>query len=483
MLLGILITLPLIFSLLLFALPETEKNKLIALIVSLVTFVVSIVLLFNFIPDPTHYPIWNPIVFRSSGVDFKMGVDGLSVLLILLATFLTPLIIYKSFIDNYKRPNSFYALILLMEMALIGVFTTTDVMLFYIFWEIALIPVFFISAMWGGKNAKYYTLKFLLYTIVGGLFMLAAIIFIYINTPGEHSFAFSAFYKATLNPQAQLWLMLAFFLAFAIKIPVFPFHTWQPDLYFTAPTQGTMLMAGIMLKMGVYGLLRFVLPLFPLALNEWSFILAVTGIVYSSVIAIRQDELKKLFAYSSLAHVGLIAAGVLSRTYVGLEGAMIQMISHGVNIVGLFFCYDIIFRRTGTGRISQLGGIATKAPIFTAFFMIIMLGSIALPLTNSFVGEFLLLLGVFEFNKILAVISGLSIIFGAVYMLWMFQRTMYGQTVETTSKFTDLNKKEIVVLIPVIVIIFWIGIYPKIFLGLADQSVQAIAQTFSAFID
>ena len=419
------------------------------------------------------------------GVEFKFGVDGLSMLLVLLTTFLTPLIIYSSFDGEFKRSNAFYALILIMEMALIGVFTTTDIMLFYIFWEIALIPVFFISALWGGKNTRVITFKFFMYTLVGGLFMLAAIVFIYVKTPGEHSFAFSEFYKVILDPQAQKWLFLAFFLAFAIKMPIFPFHTWQPDLYYTAPTQGTMMMAGIMLKMGVYGLFRFVLPLFPVLTIDWGFyaiILSVIGIVYASIIAIRQDELKKLIAYSSLAHVGLIAAGVFTRTFNGLEGAMIQMISHGVNIVGLFFCYEIIFRRTKSGKISDLGGIASQAPIFAIFFMIIMLGSIAFPLTNSFVGEFLLLLGVFEYNKILAVFAGLTIIFGAVYMLWMYQRTMYGEPKPLTAGFSDLTMREILILVPVIVIILWIGIYPQMFIGIAEPAVKTILQINSGLI-
>jgi NADH-quinone oxidoreductase subunit M len=366
-------------------------------------------------------------------------------------------------------------------MALIGVFTTTDVLMFYIFWELALIPIFFVSILWGGENARAITFKFFLYTLVGGLLMLVAIVFLYVKTPGDHSFAFADLYKGALDPAAQKWLFLAFFLAFAIKMPIFPFHTWQPDLYFTAPTQGTMLLAGIMLKMGVYGLLRFVLPIFPVAMQDfgiYAVVLSVIGIVYASVIAIRQKELKRLIAYSSLAHVGLIAAGVFSLTHYGLEGAMIQMISHGVNIVGLFFCYEIIVRRTGTGEIASLGGIASKAPIFAAFFMIILLGSISLPLTNSFIGEFLLLLGVFGYNAYLAGIAGLTIILSAVYMLWMYQRTMYGEEKEATAEFMDLTPRETIVLVPIVVIILWIGIYPQMFLGIAEPAVKSILEVY-----
>lgn len=477
---GFLISVPLFFSLLLFAMKDnTVSNRIIALASSLISFIISILLLFQFISNPSDYPIFHPQLFHSLGIEFKLGLDGLSMLLILLTTFLFPLIIYSGFGNEVPRRNSFYALVLLMEMALIGVFTTTDILLFYIFWEIALIPIFFVAILWGGQHARSITFKFFLYTLVGGLLILIAIIYLYVRTPGEHSFAFSEFYKVVLDPSAQKWILLAFFLAFAIKIPVFPFHTWQPDLYFTAPTQGTMLLAGIMLKMGIYGLLRFVLPLFPEATNnqgQYAILLSVTGIVYASVIAIRQNELKRLIAYSSLAHVGLIAAGVFSRTFNGLEGAMVQMISHGVNIVGLFFCYEIIVRRTKTGVISSLGGIAAKAPVFAVFFMIILLGSISLPLTNSFIGEFLLLLGVFEYNAYVAAVAGLTIILGAVYMLWMYQRTMYGEVKAATEGFTDLTLQEIIVLVPVIVIILWIGVYPHMFLHLAEPAVKSIMQ-------
>jgi len=475
---GFLLAVPLLFSLLLFAMKDDfVLNKKIALSGSLLTFAIATAMLFRYLVNPSGYPAFHPDIFHSIGIEFTLGLDGLSMLLVLLTTFLVPLIIYSGFGNGVGRRNSFYALIMLMEMALIGVFTSTDVLLFYVFWELALIPIFFLAILWGGQNARAITFKFFLYTLVGGLLMLVAIVYIYVQTPGDHSFAYAEFYKVVLTPHSQRWLFLAFFLAFAIKIPIFPFHTWQPDLYFTAPTQGTMLLAGIMLKMGVFGLFRFIMPMFPEVLNDlglYAIILAVTGIVYSSVIAIHQKELKRLIAYSSLAHVGLIAAGVFSMTMNGMEGAMIQMISHGVNIFGLFFCYEIIVRRTKTGEISSLGGIASKAPVFAGFFMVIMLGSISLPLTNSFIGEFLLLQGVFQFNGYLAAVAGLTIILGAVYMLWMYQRTMYGEVKEATAGFTDLTRQEIIALVPVVVIILWIGVYPHMFLQLAEPAVKSI---------
>jgi len=479
---GFLISVPLIFSLLLFAMKnQPVLNRKIALSASLLTFVISVAIFVQYYANPTGYPKFHPDLFHLLGIEFTLGLDGLSMILILLTTFLFPLIIYSGFGSGVERNNSFYALILLMEMALIGVFATTDVLLFYIFWEIALIPIFFVSILWGGGNARSITFKFFMYTLVGGLLMLVAIVYIYVQTPGSHSFSYSEFYKVILDPHAQKWLFLAFFMAFAIKIPIFPFHTWQPDLYYTAPIQGTMLLGGIMLKMGVYGLLRFVLPLFPDALSDfglYAILLSVTGIVYASVIAIRQNNLKRLIAYSSLAHMGLIAAGVFTRSFNGLEGAMLQMVSHGVNIVGLFFCYEIIVRRTKTGEIASLGGIASKAPVFAAFFMIILLGSISLPLTNSFIGEFLLLLGIFQFNGYIAAIAGLTIILSAVYMLWMYQRTMYGEVKEATAGFIDLTRQEIVVLVPVVAIILWIGIYPHLFLDVAEPTVKSILEVY-----
>ena len=280
---GFLLSVPLLFSLLLFAMKDDfVLNKKIALSGSLLTFTIAIAMLLKYLANPKGYPVFHPDIFHSIGIEFTLGLDGLSMLLVLLTTFLIPLIIYSGFGNGVNRRNSFYALIMLLEMALVGVFTTSDVLLFYVFWELALIPIFFLAILWGGKNARAITFKFFMYTLVGGLLMLAAIVYIYVQTPGAHSFAYAEFYKVVLTPQSQKWLLLTFFLAFAIKIPIFPFHTWQPDLYFAAPTQGTMLLAGIMLKMGIYGILRLMIPMCPQAMAEWGWLailLSVTGIV------------------------------------------------------------------------------------------------------------------------------------------------------------------------------------------------------------
>jgi NADH-quinone oxidoreductase subunit M len=364
-----------------------------------------------------------------------------------------------------------------MEAALIGVFTATDAFLFYFFFEAALIPVYFLAALWGGENRIKVTLKFFIYTIFGSLFMLVALVYLYLQTPGTHTSEITAFYNLQLDATSQAWVFWALFIAFAIKMPVFPFHTWQPDTYTEAPTPATMLLAGIMLKMGVYGLIRLLLPIVPQALVEWggvAIVLSVIGIVYGSIIAIKQRDMKRLIAYSSFAHVGLMAAGVFSTTLNGLQGALIQMLAHGINVVGMFFIVDIIFSRTKTRFLDHLGGITQSTPHLTVYFMILLLGSVALPLTNAFVGEFLLLAGVFEYNGWLGAVAGLTIILGAVYMLRMFQKSMFGNRAEGAAPFADLTLSERAVLLPLVIMVFWIGLYPSTFLDLTEPTVSQL---------
>lgn len=479
MILGFLLNIPLILSLILFVSPKGRSNKIVAVTGAVITFIISIFLLDVYLADPIDFPVYHPVFFHSLNVEFKMGLDGISMLLVLLTSFLFPIILYSTDNSKIKDSNTFYALMLLTEMALLGVFTARNVLVFYIFWEIALIPIYFLSAIWGGKNARRATIKFFIYTLFGGLAMLAAVVYLYVQTPVPHSFSFDQFYRATLSPEAQPLLLIAFFLAFAIKIPVFPFHSWQPGLYDRGHIQGTMVLAGIMLKMGIYGLFRFILPIFPVLLEQWGIyivILAVIGVIYASIVAMNQRHLKKLFAYSSMAHVGIVAAGVMSRTVNGMEGAMLQMLSHGINIVALFYCYQIIRKRTTTSEIKALGGIATQAPRFAVVFMIILLANIGFPLTNSFIGEFLILSGLFTFNPYVAAAAGLSVILGAVYMLTMYQRVMLGEANAETAKFSDLNTREMVILVPLLVMIFWIGLQPGMFLSLAQSTVQTLSE-------
>jgi NADH-quinone oxidoreductase subunit M len=416
----------------------------------------------------------------SLGIHFKVGMDGISLLLVLLTNFLTPIIILSSFNREYKNPRLFYSLILLMQMALVGVFVALDGFLFYIFWELALIPIYLICLLWGGADRVRITIKFFIYTLFGSLLMLVGLIYLYLQTPGAHTFDINAFYSLNLTAQEQTWLFWAFFLAFAIKMPVFPFHTWQPDTYTDSPTPGTMLLAGIMLKMGIYGVIRWLLPVVPQGVAEWgttAMIISIIGIVYASCIAMVQKDFKRLIAYSSIAHVGLIAAGIFSLTLQGLQGGMIQMLSHGINVVGMLFIADIILSRMNTRNMTELGGIRNVAPQFGTYFIIVLLATVALPLTNGFIGEFLLIAGVYQYNAYMAGVAGLTIILGAVYMLVSYQKISLGEKNILTEKFVDLNRNEKLVLIPLIVMIFWIGIYPKPFLDIAEPSIKTL-QTF-----
>jgi NADH-quinone oxidoreductase subunit M len=410
------------------------------------------------------------------GASFSVAMDGISLLMVLLTCVAFPLIILTSFNKNYS--NGFYALAFVMQTALIGVFTATDGLLFYVFWELALLPIYFICLYWGGENRNKITLKFFIYTMVGSLLMLIGLIYLYQNTH-SHTFAIDDLYEAGVNLSLnqQTWVFAAFFAAFAIKMPIFPLHTWQPDTYTVAPTQGTMLLSGIMLKMGTYGAIRWLIPMVPMAWQQWSWLvmtLAIVGIIYGSMIAIVQKDFKRLLAYSSFAHVGLIAAGIFAWNAEGLQGALMQMVAHGINVIGLFYIADIIASRTNTREILSLGGIRSVAPQLAFYFLIIMMGAVALPFTNGFPGEFLLINGVYQFNFWFAVAAGLTIILGAVYMLRAYQNMMLGETNALTEKFTDLDGNEKLVLAIIAVLVVVLGVYPKMLLQISEQDVNAL---------
>lgn len=422
---------------------------------------------------------------ESIGVHFNVALDGISMVLVLLTAFLVPVIILSGFEKKYENASLFYALVMFMQMALIGVFVARDGFLFYIFWELALIPIYFICLLWGGDNRAKITFKFFVYTLAGSLFMLLALIILYNNTP-EHTFAIDKLYDAGQNRLSfaeQACVFWSFFLAFAIKMPVFPFHTWQPDTYVTAPTQGTMLLSGIMLKMGTYGLIRWMLPMTPDAFETYGpivVVLSVISVVYASCMAIVQKDFKRLIAYSSIAHVGLISAGILSFSVrtggtEGLTGALVQMFAHGVNVVGLFFIADIILNKTGTREMAKLGGIRNVSPQFAAMFLIVLLGSVALPMTNGFVGEFLLLNGVYQYSVWACAIAGLTVILGAVYMLRSYQVVMLGETNSVTSGFSALTGNEKAVLLIVCAAVLAFGVYPKPLLDIMQNDVANLA--------
>ena len=440
---------------------------------SLVSLLITVYLYLNFTPDATTQFLVNLAWIPQFGIQFKAGVDGISMVLLLLTNLLIPIIVLSSFKQDIKNQKAFYALIFFMQSGLLLVFTALDAFLFYVGWEIALIPVYFICALWGGENRIKVNLKFFVYTIAGSLLMLVAIIYLHLQTPGN-SYDIAEFYKLNLDSTTQGWIFWAFFVAFAIKMPVFPFHTWQPDTYTEAPTAGTMLLSGIMLKMGIYGVIRWLIPIAPMGFDAWgetAMVLSIIGVVYASIIAFTQNDIKRLIAYSSIAHVGLISAGIFAWNLQGLQGAMIQMLNHGINVVGMFFIADIIIRRLNTREMSLMGGIAKPAPMLAIGFLIVLLGTVALPLTNGFVGEFLLLMGVYNFNIWYAAIAGLTIIFGAVYMLRMYQKVMLGGVNTSTAGFSDIDGTEKFVLLIISALIILIGIYPQPILNISEAAV------------
>jgi NADH-quinone oxidoreductase subunit M len=450
----------------------------VALVFSLATLGLSLYLL-NLLYQGTN------ISFIGSWIDspkvaLALKADGLSMAMVLLTTALTPLIIFSSFGNNFSYAKSFYALVLFMSFAMIGTFLAADGLLYYIFWELALIPIYFIALLWGNGDAeerKKAVLKFFIYTLGGSLFMLIAFAYLYSKAG---SFLLEDLYKLDLSVSEQCWIFFAFFLAYAIKIPIIPFHTWQAKVYQKAPTVGTMLLSGIMLKMGLYSVIRWQLPIAPDAAKTYMPILiglSIAGVIYGSIVALRQKDLKKLLAYSSLAHVGLIAAGCYTLTLDGLSGAVSQMIAHGFVIVGLFFAAEIIFRRYQTNKIADLGGIRTLTPRFTSMFMILVLASVALPGTFNFVGEFTVLYSLSQVNLWFAVLGGTTIILGAYYMLKMFQDVMLGET--NTKIFADVTANEAITFVVIIGFLLFFGLYPKPIVDLVTPSLKEILEVIN----
>lgn len=445
----------------------------VALFFSLAALVCSVVLLNNFNAGENISLINSWI--NQPKISFALNADGLALAMLLLTTALTPVIIFSSFGNEYKNAKAFYALILFMAFAMTGTFLAADGLLYYIFWELALIPIYFIALIWGNGDAeerRKAVVKFFIYTLAGSLFMLTAFIYLYQKAG---SFLIEDLYKVELSACEQLWIFLAFFLAYAIKIPIIPFHTWQANVYQKAPTVGTMLLSGIMLKMGLYSVIRWQLPIAPLAVKEYMNIfiaLGIAGVIYGSIVALRQKDLKKLLAYSSLAHVGLIAAGSYTLTLDGFRGAVLQMIAHGFVVVGLFYAAEIIYRRFETRNISELGGIRTQSPKFTSMFLILVLASVALPTTFNFVGEFTVLYSLSQINIWFAILGGTTIILGAYYMLKMFQNVMLGETNSKT--FADVSINEGISLVAIIAVLIFFGFYPKPITDLITPSLETI---------
>jgi NADH-quinone oxidoreductase subunit M len=410
------------------------------------------------------------------GASFSVALDGMSKMLVLLTAISMPLIFIATRNNNYSNPGVFYALMLLAQSGLIGVFISMDALLFYFFWELALIPVYFLSSIWGGEKRIAVTFKFFIYTFIGSLLMLVGILFVYLHTK-DQSFAWSSFTNTDLLSGQETLPFILFFIAFAIKMPIFPLHTWQPDAYEQAPTATTMVLSGVMVKMGLFAVIRWVLPLFPVASSAFAMpivILSVIGMIYASLIAIQQDDIKRLIAYSSIAHIGLMAAAIFAGGTLGLQGVQVQMFNHGINVIGLWILANAIESTLGTRKLSELGGLATKAPTMAILFVVLAFANIALPLTNAFIGEFLLFNGLFQYNIWIAAVAGVSIILGAIYTLQMVQKVLFGEVSVVTANATEINSYSKWVLIVIVIAVIALGVYPQPLIDLTKDSVNAL---------
>lgn len=478
----LLLWIPLISGLIIFFIKEQKNAKAWALFSSIITLIISIVSLCY--ADNTKYFSYNYVSYQwlqYIGSSFAVGLDGMGHMLTFLTALSFPIIFAATYKNDYKKANAFYGLMLLTQAGLMGVFVAIDALVFYFFWELALIPVYFLCSRWGAEKRIQATWKFFIYTFVSSLLMLVGILYVYLQTqPGQfsdHSFSLGAFYKANISSGEQAWLFWLFFIAFAVKMPVFPFHTWQPDTYEQSPAPVTMVLSGIMVKMGVFAVIRWVLPVLPEAVFKFDNIvigLSVAGMIYASCIAMVQNDLKRLVAYSSIAHIGLMCAAIFTVNTTGLQGVMIQMLNHGINIIGLWIVVDIIEKHTGVRKLSELGGLAIHTPLLAIFFVVIALANIALPLTNAFIGEFAMFTGLYEYNAWYAAIAGISIILAAVYTLNMVQKVFYGPDNILTKVVSLVTAKQKIVLTLIVVFIFVLGIYPKPVFDLTATTVKNI---------
>ncbi len=489
--LTILIFAPTVAGVLLMLLRRSETAmKTAAIAVTTALFVLSLPLYFGYdASKPGMQFIEHAVWIPSLNVGYHVGIDGLSLLLVLLTTMLTPLVLISSWSSITRRAPMWIFLMLLLETGMLGVFCSLDTFLFYVFWEVILIPMYFIIGIWGGKNRIYAALKFFIFTMAGSLLMLVAIIWLgwYASTLPGGEFTSDLVKLFAIAPQIPsgpaMWLFWAFALSFLIKVPAFPLHTWLPDAHVEAPTGGSVILAGVLLKLGTYGLVRFNLQLFPATALEWAHVFAVLGvigIIYGALVSMVQKDVKKLVAYSSVSHMGFILLGIFGFTVEGLQGGLIQMVNHGLSTGALFLIVGMIYDRRHTRMIEDFGGLARHIPIFSTFFMIVTLSSIGLPGLNGFVGEFLILLGSFKSAALgthwYVVFASTGVVFAAVYMLWMYQRVVFGVTrSEENTRIKDLNAREIGLLVPILLLIVWIGVYPRPFLSKTEPTMRRIA--------
>lgn len=490
-LLTVIIFLPLVGALAMLTMRKGSESamRIVALVTSVVTFVLSLPLFFGFdkakglyasgLGDLIQFEINHPWI-ETLNINFHLGLDGISLLLVMLTTFMTPLCIWASFGAIKDKIKGYYIAFLLLETGMIGVFASLDLVLFYVFWEAMLIPMYLLIGIWGGSNRVYAAVKFILYTLVGSLLMLVGILWLYFNgVHGQHTFDLVTLsHLAEIPVSAQLYLFGVFALAFAIKVPMFPFHTWLPDAHVEAPTAGSIILAGILLKMGTYGFIRFCIPLFPGAALEFATlisVLALIGIIYGALVSMMQTDMKKLVAYSSVSHLGFVMLGLFAFNMQGLQGGTIQMINHGLSTGALFFLVGVIYERRHTRLISEYGGLAKVMPVYTAAFLIVSLSSIGLPGLNGFIGEFLVLVGAFKANPVYGILGASGVIFAAVYLLRMYQRVFFGEiTNDANKKLTDMTLSEKSILGLLLIFIVWIGVYPSTFLSISENSVKLV---------
>ena len=460
----------------------TRNARHVALWTSLINFLLSLFIWVNFDTTTADYQFvesaeWMP----AFNINYKMGIDGFSMLFVLLATLLTPLCVLASWENVQVRVKEYMISFLVLETFMIGMFCAMDMVVFYIFFEAVLIPMFIIIGVWGGPRRVYSAFKFFLYTLAGSVLLLAALLTLYFEVGTTDIPTLIAY---AVPPEMQTWLWLAFFASFAVKMPMWPVHTWLPDAHVEAPTAGSVILAGVLLKMGGYGFLRFSLPILPLASEQFVpliYTLSVIAIIYTSLVALAQEDMKKLIAYSSVAHMGFVTIGIFTATQQGIDGAIFQMLSHGILSAALFLCVGVVYDREHSREIAHYGGLVERMPKFAFVFMVFMLGSIGLPGTSGFVGEFLILLGVFQDNTWVAFFAATGVILGAAYMLYLYRRVIFGKLEkEYLKKIMDLEPREIAIFAPLVALVLWMGIWPDPFLSVFDASVSNLLQNYQS---
>lgn len=498
MLLSLILFLPVVFAIVLCLLPSNRYLKPLALAFATIEFLLSLTLIAQFDSTTSALQFVEKYTWvKTAGINYFIGLDGISLWLVILTTFLTPLTILAAWNAIETRVKAFLICMLLLETTMIGTFLAVDAILFYTFFEASLIPMYFMIGIWGGARKLYATVKFFIYTMAGSVFMLLSIIalmFLAEAQLGQMSASILDFYKLKIPFVAgdflttQTLLFFGFSLAFAIKVPVFPFHTWLPDAHVEAPTPGSVILAGVMLKMGTYGFVRFSIPMFPEAAEYWSWVfllIGTFGIIYGALVAMVQPDMKKLVAYSSVSHMGYVMIGLFALNEYGITGGIYQMLNHGISTGALFLLVGMVYERTHSREIAKYGGLAKAAPIFTILFVIVTLSSIAVPMTNGFIGEYLILLGTFLAQKGYAIVAVLGVILGAAYMLWMVKRVFFGEESELVEKYKstglDIDLREFVVMAPLIVLIFWMGLFPNHFLNYSKASIENLVKNKSNY--